>query len=272
MAAKNSDVRDFLTSRRAKITLDMVDLPPTRGVRRVPGLRREEVAMLAGVSVDYYTRIEKGDLSGVSDEILDAVAQALRLEQDEIAYLYDLARLAHRPSRLRTRTRQPRSVPPHVQMLIDSMSTVPVIARTGALDVLASNALGQALFADVYDSPTRRSVAAAPNMASFVFLDPAAREFYDDLDEAAAVCVRALRSRVAMNPQDRRLTEIIGELSTRSDDFRARWGPTKSGSTGQGARSSGTGRSANSPLTSRSSRWNPHPRSSCPPMCRNPRP
>lgn len=180
--------------------------------------------MLAGVSVDYYTRIEKGDLSGVSDDILDAVAQALHLDQDEIAYLYDLARLSHRPSRVRARTRQSRSVPQRVQMLIDSMSTVPVIAHTGALDVLASNVLGRALFADVYDSPTRRSSAASPNLASFVFLDPAADEFYEDLDEAAAVCVRVLRSQVAVDPHDRRLTELIGELSTRSDDFRTRWG------------------------------------------------
>lgn len=223
MATKNSDVRDFLASRRAKITPDMVDLPPTRGVRRVPGLRREEVAMLARVSVDYYTRIEKGDLSGVSDEILEAVAKALRLNQDETAYLYNLARQSHRPSRGRAKTRQPRSVPQRVQLLMDNMGTVPVIAHTGALDVLAANDLGEALFIDVFNSPTRSSQASPPNLATFVFLDPAAEDFYEDLDEAAAVCVRMLRSQAAQDPHNSRLTEIIGELSTRSEEFRALW-------------------------------------------------
>ncbi|MGW4634663.1 helix-turn-helix domain-containing protein [Nocardia sp. NPDC004415] len=223
MTSKDERVREFLATRRAKITPDMAGIPKGNGLRRVPGLRREEVAMLAGVSVDYYTRIEKGDLGGVSDEILDAIARALQLDDDEAAYLYDLARTAQRPSRARRRTHTPRGLPQQVQLLIDAMSATPVIAHDARLDVLGANPLGRALFDLVYDSPTRRSAAAAPNLASFVFLDPAAAEFYADLDDAAAVCVRVLRAQAGVAPHDKRLTELIGELSTRSEDFRARW-------------------------------------------------
>lgn len=223
MTEKDENVRDFLATRRARITPEAAGLPPSNGVRRVPGLRREEVAMLSGVSIDYYTRIEKGDLSGVSEEILDAIAGALQLSQDEIRYLYDLARTARRPSRVRPRRRQVATVPERVQQLIDSMATTPVVAHNRYLDVLAANPLGGALFSVIFDSPTRPSRAAPPNLASFVFLDPAADTFYGEPDEAADLCVRILRSQAGRTPHDRRLTELIGELSTRSEDFRERW-------------------------------------------------
>ncbi|MEC3891133.1 helix-turn-helix transcriptional regulator [Nocardiopsis sp. LDBS1602] len=223
MTPKDERVRDFLATRRAKITPDMAGLPQGGGVRRVPGLRREEVAILAGVSVDYYTRIEKGDLTGVSDDILDALARALRLDEDETAYLYDLARTARRPARARRRPGNATSVSQQVQMLIDSMSASPVIALSGRLDILAANTLGRALFDVVYDSPTRRSMTSPPNLAAFVFLDPAAGEFYADLDEAAATSVRMLRAQAGAMPHDQRLIQLIGELSTRSTDFSARW-------------------------------------------------
>jgi transcriptional regulator with XRE-family HTH domain len=223
MPSKDESVRDFLATRRAKITPDMVGIPRGSGVRRVPGLRREEVAMLSGVSVDYYTRIEKGDLTGVSDEILDAVARTLQLTDDEIAYLYDLARNARRPSRTRRQTKPAAAVPQSVQLLMDSMSVAPVIARSKCLDVLAANLLGRALFDIVYASPTRHSAAVPPNLASFIFLDPAAAGFYADLDDAAALCVRVLRAQAGATPHDQRLTQLIGELSTRSQDFRALW-------------------------------------------------
>ncbi len=223
MAPKNESVRDFLATRRARITPDMAGIPAGSGVRRVPGLRREEVAMLSGVSVDYYTRIEKGDLTGVSDEILDALARTLQFNEDEIAYLYDLARTARRPARPRRHTKAATAVPQQVQLLIDSMSASPVIALNGHLDIVAANALGRALFDVVHDSPTRRSTASLPNMAVFVFLDPAAAGFYDDLDEAAATCVRILRAQAGAAPHDRQLVQLIGELSTRSTDFSARW-------------------------------------------------
>ncbi|WP_026313450.1 helix-turn-helix domain-containing protein [Actinomadura flavalba] len=222
MAPKDANVRNFLSTRRAKITPEMAGLPVYGTVRRVPGLRREEVALLSGVSADYYTRIEKGDLTGVSDEVLDAVSRALQLTDDEHRYLYDLARAARRPARARSGTRPATRVPQRVRLLIDSMGG-PVIAHNRSLDVLASNALGRALFSVVYDSPTRRSAASSPNLAAFVFLDPAAQEFYADPGGAAAVCVRLLRAQAAATPHDRRLSGLVGELSTRSEDFRTRW-------------------------------------------------
>ena len=223
MMAKNDDVREFLVTRRAKITPDMVGIPRGAGRRRVPGLRREEVAMLSGVSTDYYTRIEKGHLSGVSDEVLDALARTLKLDDAETAYLYNLARAAHRPARARRQPRATPSVPQQIQLLIDSMSTSPVIALSQRLDVLTANALGRALFDVVYASPTRRSIASAPNMASFVFLDPAAADFYEDLDDAAATCVKILRAQAGATPHDKQLIQLIGELSTRSENFGERW-------------------------------------------------
>lgn len=223
MAIKDESVRDFLTTRRAKITPDMAGLPPGSGVRRVPGLRREEVALLSGVSVDYYTKIERGDLSGVSDEVLDAVARTLRLTRDETAYLYDLARTARRPARSRRRPRPAEALTPQVQQLMDSMSATPVVAMNGRLDMIGANALGRAVFSIAVESPTRSSSLAPPNFASFVFLDPAAAEFYADLAEAAATCVQILRTQAGSTPHDKRLTGLIGELSTRSEDFRQMW-------------------------------------------------
>ncbi|MBK0332383.1 helix-turn-helix transcriptional regulator [Brachybacterium sp. MASK1Z-5] len=224
MAPKDENVRAFLSTRRAKITPDMAGIPRGTSARRVPGLRREEVATLSGVSVDYYTRIEKGDLTGVSDEILDAIAQVLQMDESETGYLYDLAREARRPARARARSRRgPTTVPPQIRLLLDSMGTTPVIALSGRLDILAANALGRAVFDVVHTSPTRRTAVSAPNLASFVFLDPAASGFFDDLDGAADTCVRMLRAQAGTAPHDAQLTQLIGELSTRSEDFRTRW-------------------------------------------------
>lgn len=223
MTPKDERARDFLATRRAKITPDMAGLPAGNGVRRVPGLRREEVAILSGVSVDYYTRIEKGDLTGVSEEVLDALARTLQMTEDEVAYLYDLARSARRPTRVKPRPRHAATIPAGVQALIDAMISTPVLAHDRCLDVLGANHLGRALFDIVFDSPTRPSAAAPPNLASFVFLDPAASAFYVDIDGAAALCVRVLRAQAGATPHDARLTRLIGELSTRSEDFRTRW-------------------------------------------------
>ncbi|MFF8480920.1 IS5 family transposase [Streptomyces antibioticus] len=170
-----------------------------------------------------HTIPEKGDLTGVSDEVLDALARALQLTEDESAYLYDLARTARRPQRARRQPKAAASVPQQVQLLIDAMSATPVIALSRRLDVLASNALGRALFDMVFTSPTRRSSVSPPNLASVVFLDPAAAKFYDDLDDAAAACVRILRAQAGATPHDKQLTQLVGELSTRSTDFRSRW-------------------------------------------------
>lgn len=223
MTTKNENVRDFLSTRRAKITPEMAGLPRGGNLRRVPGLRREEVALLSGISVDYYTRIEKGDLSGVSDEILDAMARTLQLNDDEIAYLYDLARTSKRPARIRQQSKSPDTLPLQIQLLMDSMAHLPVIALNRRLDILGSNALGRALFTKAYDSPTRKSVASVPNLASFVFLDPAAGSFYADLEDASRTCVQVLRAKAGATPYDRQLAQLIGELSTRSEEFGRLW-------------------------------------------------
>lgn len=226
MAPKSEAARDFLSTRRAKITPDRAGLPTYGGNRRVPGLRREEVALLAGVSADYYTRLEKGNLRGVSEEVLDALARALQLDDDERTYLFDLARSANatgRPTRAHRRRRPAGTVRQPVQLLLDSMVGAAALVHDGRLDVLGANHLGRALFAPVFDSPTRTSQAARPNLARFVFLDPAARAFYPDPEQAAPVCVELLRAHAGHDPYDKGLTDLVGELSTRSEDFRTRW-------------------------------------------------
>lgn len=147
-----ADIRDFLATRRAKITPEQVGLP-TSGRRRVPGLRREEVAVLAGVSTEWYTRLEQGHISGVSEDVLDAVARALQLEEDERTYLFDLARAAQPPSRT-PRRRKAVDIPPRVQWLLDSMTLSAAFVTNGRLDIVATNALARALFAPLFDSET----------------------------------------------------------------------------------------------------------------------
>jgi transcriptional regulator with XRE-family HTH domain len=214
------EIRDFLTSRRAKITPDRAGLPVYGGNRRVTGLRREEVALLAGVSVDYYTRLERGNLNGASDSVLEAVARALQLDEAERAHLFDLARTAnttaatartaHRPARQHVR--------PGVQRILDAMVTAPAYVRNGRLDVLGANQLGRAVFAPLFADPVRPT-----NIARFLFLDPAAPEFYVEWDRMAGDTVALLRAEAGRNPYDRALSDLIGELSTRSDTFRTRW-------------------------------------------------
>lgn len=171
-----SEIRDFLTSRRARITPEDVGLT-TYGSRRVPGLRREEVATLAGVSVDYYNRMERGNLSGASDSVLDALARALRLDEAERAHLYDLARAAQ-PSARRRRSTRP-NVRPSVQWMLDSITGSAAIAENGRLDARATNQLGRAFYSCLFDGSAR-----TVNFARFIFLDPRAREFYEDWERA----------------------------------------------------------------------------------------
>jgi transcriptional regulator with XRE-family HTH domain len=218
MTANRADVRDFLITRRAKITPEQAGLTFYGGNRRVPGLRREEVAMLAGVSADYYTRLEKGNLSGVSDSVLDAIAGALQLDEAERLHLRDLARAANtRPARA-ARRRAPRKIRPGVQLILDGMTETPAFVRNGRLDVLAANTLGRALY-----SPAFRDPASPVNLARFRFLDPAARDFYPDFDESAQTTVALLRTEAGRDPFNKDLTDLIGELSTRSDEFRSMW-------------------------------------------------
>jgi transcriptional regulator with XRE-family HTH domain len=191
------------------------------GARRVPGLRREEVALLAGVSVDYYTRLERGNLSGVSDSVLESLARALRLDEAEREHLHDLARQANSgPARTvrAARRRPPEQLRPGVQHLLDAMTDAPAYVRNGRMDVLGANSLGRALFSPVFESATGR-----PNLARFIFLDPAAQEFYQNWRRLAEDTVALLRGEAGRDPYDRRLSDLIGELTTRSDPFRTWW-------------------------------------------------
>jgi transcriptional regulator with XRE-family HTH domain len=211
-----SEIREFLTSRRAKLMAAAVGLPDY-GPRRVPGLRREEVAVLAGVSVPYYTRLERGDLGSASDSVLDALARALQLDDAEREHLFDLAR-ASRPIGPPPRRRPAKQrIRPSVQQLLDAMTGAAAHIGNARLDILGANALGRALYLEMFDGQER------PNAARFVFLDPRARDFYLDWDRIARDVVATLRSAAGRNPYDRELTDLVGELSTRSEEFRVRW-------------------------------------------------
>jgi len=208
-------IREFLASRRARITPDQAGLPVYGTNRRVEGLRREEVAMLAGISVEYYTRLERGNTNGVSDDVLEGIARALQLDEAERAHLFDLVRatLTRAPRRRPTQER----VRPGVQQILDSI-TAPAYVRNERLDILAANRLGEALYSPVFDLSSRPI-----NSARFLFLSPKASEFFVDWDTIAHDAVAILRSAAGRDPYDKRLTDLIGELSTRSDEFRVRW-------------------------------------------------
>jgi transcriptional regulator with XRE-family HTH domain len=210
------EIREFLTSRRAKLTPDQVGLT-SYGPRRVPGLRREEVAVLAGVSVPYYTRLERGNLSGVSESVLETLARALQLDDAERAHLFDLARAAQ-PAAPKRRRRTQQRVRPSVQRMIDAMTGAPALVQNGRLDILAANALGRALYSELYVDPVR-----PVNHARFVFLSPRAPDFYGDWERAANDTVAILRTEAGRDPYDSALSDLVGELSTRSEEFRTRW-------------------------------------------------
>ena len=213
-------MREFLSSRRAKITPEQAGLPNYGGQRRVPGLRREEVAMLAGVSVDYYVRLERGNLGGVSESVLDAIARALQLDDPERAHLFDLARAENTPTRARRR-RTSQQVRPGVLRVLEALSA-PAFVRNGRFDVLAANRLGRALYAPLFDSPTRVA-NRPPNSARFSFLDPRAEEFWVNWERARHDAVAILHQEAGRHPYDRDLTGLVGELSTRSEAFRTLW-------------------------------------------------
>ncbi|MFI1396051.1 helix-turn-helix transcriptional regulator [Streptomyces sp. NPDC020681] len=213
-----AEIREFLGTRRARVTPEQAGLPVYGGDRRrVTGLRREEVALIAGISSEYYTRLERGNATGVSESVIDGIAQALQLDEAERAHLLDLLRGAGATRPTRRRPAQQR-VRPAVQRIIDSMAGTPGFVLSGRLDILAANHLGRALFSPVYADPAR-----PPNNARFVFLAPQATEFFRDWDKVANDTVAMLRSEVGRDPYDRRLSDLIGELSTRSEEFRRRW-------------------------------------------------
>jgi transcriptional regulator with XRE-family HTH domain len=211
------EVKAFLSSRRAKITPEQAGLAAYNRNRRVPGLRRSEVADLAGVSVEYYAQLERGNLAGVSDSVLDALARALRLDEAERSHLADLARAAGPVSRARRRA-PAAQVRPTVQRLLDLMTEVPVLVNDARLDVVAANPLGEAVLAPVFDTPVR-----PVNHARFTFLDPRARDFWIYWERVADEAVAQLRIAAGRDPHDKRLSDLVGELSTRSEEFRVRW-------------------------------------------------
>lgn len=214
------EVREFLSSRRARITPQQAGLPDFGGHRRVTGLRRQEVALLAGMSIDYYIRLERGNLSGASDSVLDALSHALQLDDAERAYLYDLARAVtaseRRPPAATGRIR------PAVLRMLDAMTDLPAYVRNGRFDILAANSLGRALYAPVYESPlfARRGPV---NTARFLFLDPGSADFWPQREKAANDSVAFLRTETGRSPHDKGLTDLVGELSTKSDEFAQRW-------------------------------------------------
>lgn len=184
--------------------------------------------MLAGVSTDWYARLEKGHISGVSDEVLDAVARALQLDQAERTHLFDLARAA-RPSRTaqppRSSRRRSRSSPVRasVARIVESMPSAPAFVRNGLLDVLVINRLARALYAPLYDDEADPAEQQQANLARFCFLDPRARDLYPDWDDVAASTAAVLRGEAGRDPYNRALTNLVGELATRSEFFRTAW-------------------------------------------------
>ncbi|HEY3477951.1 MAG TPA: helix-turn-helix transcriptional regulator [Streptomyces sp.] len=214
-----AEVREFLTSRRAKITPERAGLP-SGSRRRVPGLRRSEVAALADVSVEYYAKLERGHLAGVSPAVLEAVARALHLDEAERAHLLNLAQAADGSDAL-TRRRAARTYTPHrsLQWVLDAVTAGPAFVRNGRMDLLAANQLARAFYADLYAVAGNQE-----NLARFTFLDPAARRFYLDWEQAADMTVAMLRTEAGRNPHDKDLHDLVGELSTRSDEFGTRWG------------------------------------------------
>ena len=216
MADTRAEIREFLSSRRARIAPEDAGLPAYGGNRRVPGLRREEVALLTGVSVDYYVRLERGNLGGASESVLDALARTLRLDDAEREYLFDLARTS--APTLHKKKRASTTVRPAVQQVLDALADAPAWVRNGRHDILAANRMGRALYSPVFDDP-RRPV----NTTRFTYLNPAARDFWRDYDQIANDAAAMLRLEAGRNPHDPDLITLVGELSTQSELFRERW-------------------------------------------------
>lgn len=217
-------VRDFLVSRRERITPEQAGLPAYGGTnRRVKGLRREEVALLAGVSIDYYVRIERGNLAGASDAVLAGIADALHLDDAEREHLFALARAAGPPPRSRSR-QGPQTVRPAVQQVLDAIGDAPAWVRNARHDILAMNSLARALYSPVITSAVAGPTGKRPaNTTRFVYLDPAARSFFLDYDRIAADAAAMLRLEAGRDPYDRDLITLVGELSTQSELFRQQW-------------------------------------------------
>lgn len=213
-----SEIREFLSSRRARITPEQAGLPAYGGNRRVKGLRREEVAMLAGVSVDYYVRMERGSLAGASETVLDSLASALQLDEAEREHLFALARESG-PLGSRRKRKTTGTLRPALKQILDAITDAPAWIRNGRHDVLAMNQLARALYAPVLADPRRPA-----NTTRFVYLNPEeAERFFVDYDQITRDAAAMLRLEAGHNPHDEQLIALVGELSTRSELFRQRW-------------------------------------------------
>jgi len=218
-----AEIREFLASRRARITPAQAGLPAYGGNRRVPGLRREEVALLAGMSIDYYVRMERGNLAGASDQVLEGLTNALQLDDAEREHLFALARAAGPAAARRTR-QVPSTVRPVIQQVLDAITDAPAWVRNARHDIIAMNRLARALYSPVLQSAAAGATSKRPaNTTRFVYLDPAAREFFVDFDRTATDAAAMLRLEAGHNPYDKALITLIGELSTQSELFRRHW-------------------------------------------------
>ncbi|MGW3108444.1 helix-turn-helix domain-containing protein [Streptomyces sp. NPDC001100] len=216
-----SQLGDFLQARRSQLRPEDIGMPTYGERRRVPGLRREELALLAGVSASYYTRLEQGQSLSASPEVLDAIAGALRLDESERRYLHDLARADR--NRTRSRRPAPERVTEAAVQLLEVLADVPTIVLGRLSDVLAWNRLGHALFAGHLDPGAPDLSAQRPNMARLVFLDCHTRDLYADWPSKARAVVGNLRLVAGQHPQDAALHALLGELSAKSGEFASMW-------------------------------------------------
>jgi transcriptional regulator with XRE-family HTH domain len=212
--ATSGELGAFLKARRADLTPRAVGLPEGDSNRRVPGLRREEVAQLAAISVDYYTRLEQGRVPA-SVAVLSTLAAALRLDEAQQAYLYEIAGKADaRPRRRRSR-QTPR---PAMRRLLDQLGGTPALVLGRRMDVLAWNSVATALFTDFGSIPP-----AQRNYVRLLFTDPTVRSLHEEWDHDARDAVAALRMEAAADPDDPDLARLVGELAVVDPDFRTWW-------------------------------------------------
>lgn len=215
-----AEVREFLTTRRARLTPDAAGLP-AGAHRRVPGLRRTEVASLAGVSVEYYAKLERGAIAGASASVLEAISRALQLDEAEHSHLLALARAADGiplSGRSRRRGSRPHAPRPSIEWTLASITHAIAFVRDARQNLVATNELGRAFYSPVIGDGGR-----TPNLARFQFLDPASRDLYPDWDRFAEMCVAVMRAEAGRDPHDKALQDLVGELSTRSEEFRRLW-------------------------------------------------